>query len=291
MGDALYEALSPSIRTSRYASTRRSAALPTSCRTWCAGCWRTAPTPRSCTRSPTPACRSKIWSPIQSSSFPKPYVPTPRIPLPRDIYPDRKNSLGLDLARPRCARFPSPENHCRKAFPPPASTPRQVLDSALGRAAQSFESWSRVPRRERAAVLERAADMLEERMVDLVALIVREGGRTYADAVSEVREAADFCRYYASKQRAISSSTAARSRRREQRIATARPRRLRVHQPLELSALHLHRPGGRRACRGQCRHRQAGGADAADRFFSNEFVAPGRHSANAVIASQGMAKR
>src|SRR5207244_6471143 len=58
-------------------------------------------------------------------------------------------------------------------------------------------SWSRVPAAGRAAVLERAADLLEERMVDLVALIVREGGRTYADAVSEVREAADFCRYYA----------------------------------------------------------------------------------------------
>src|SRR5437660_6265385 len=36
-------------------------------------------------------------------------------------------------------------------------------------------------------------------MVDLVAIIVREGGSTYADAVSEVREAADFCRYYAAQ--------------------------------------------------------------------------------------------
>jgi RHH-type proline utilization regulon transcriptional repressor/proline dehydrogenase/delta 1-pyrroline-5-carboxylate dehydrogenase len=46
-------------------------------------------------------------------------------------------------------------------------------------------------------VLERAADALEARMLELVSLIVREGGRSYADAVSEVREAADFCRYYA----------------------------------------------------------------------------------------------
>jgi RHH-type proline utilization regulon transcriptional repressor/proline dehydrogenase/delta 1-pyrroline-5-carboxylate dehydrogenase len=50
---------------------------------------------------------------------------------------------------------------------------------------------------ERAAVLERAAARMEERMSELVSLIVREGGRTCADAVSEVREAADFCRYYA----------------------------------------------------------------------------------------------
>src|SRR5712691_3881566 len=129
--------------------------------------------------------------------LPEPYVPDPRIPLPRDIYPDRKNSLGLDLARRDVLDSLHQRIIAEKLSPPPASTPRQVLDSALGRAAQSFESWSRVPAAERAAVLERAADMLEERMVDLVALIVREGGRTYADAVSEVREAADFCRYYA----------------------------------------------------------------------------------------------
>ncbi len=131
--------------------------------------------------------------------LPEPYVPDPRIPLPRDIYPDRKNSLGLDLARRDVLDSLHQRIIAEKLSPPPASTPRQVLDSALGRAAQSFESWSRVPAAERAAVLERAADLLEERMVDLVALIVREGGRTYADAVSEVREAADFCRYYASQ--------------------------------------------------------------------------------------------
>jgi RHH-type proline utilization regulon transcriptional repressor/proline dehydrogenase/delta 1-pyrroline-5-carboxylate dehydrogenase len=54
-----------------------------------------------------------------------------------------------------------------------------------------------VPASERAAALERAAESMERRMLELVSLIVREGGRTYADAVSEVREAADFCRYYA----------------------------------------------------------------------------------------------
>jgi RHH-type transcriptional regulator, proline utilization regulon repressor / proline dehydrogenase / delta 1-pyrroline-5-carboxylate dehydrogenase len=131
--------------------------------------------------------------------LPEPYVPDPRIPLPRDLYPDRKNSLGLDLARRDVLDSLQQRIIAEKPSPAPASTPRQALDSAIGRAVQSFESWSRVPAAERAAVLERAADMLEERRVDLVALIVREGGRTYADAVSEVREAADFCRYYASQ--------------------------------------------------------------------------------------------
>ena len=130
--------------------------------------------------------------------LPEPYVPDPRIPLPRELYPDRKNSLGLDLARRDVLDSLHRRIAVEKLSPAPPSI---TLDSAIGRAAQSFESWSRVPAAERAAVLERAADLLEERMLDLVALIVREGGRTYADAVSEVREAADFCRYYALQSR------------------------------------------------------------------------------------------
>jgi len=133
-----------------------------------------------------------VADPIEQ--LPEPYVPDPRIPLPRDIYPDRKNSLGLDLARRDVLDSLHRKIAAEKLSPAPPSI---TLDSAIGRATQGFESWSRVPAAERAAVLERAADLLEERMVDLVALIVREGGRTYADAVSEVREAADFCRYYA----------------------------------------------------------------------------------------------
>ena len=130
--------------------------------------------------------------------LPEPYVPDPRIPLPRELYPDRKNSLGLDLARRDVLDSLHRRIAVEKLSPAPPSI---TLDSAIGRAAQSFESWSRVPAAERAAALERAADLLEERMLDLVALIVREGGRTYADAVSEVREAADFCRYYALQSR------------------------------------------------------------------------------------------
>jgi RHH-type proline utilization regulon transcriptional repressor/proline dehydrogenase/delta 1-pyrroline-5-carboxylate dehydrogenase len=133
--------------------------------------------------------------------LPEPYVPDPRIPLPRELYPDRKNSLGLDLARRDVLDSLHQRIIAEKLSPPPTSTPREALDSAIGRAVQGFESWSRVPAAERAAGLERAADLVEGHMVDLVALIVREGGRTYADAVSEVREAADFCRYYAFQSR------------------------------------------------------------------------------------------
>src|SRR5258706_178116 len=70
---------------------------------------------------------------------------------------------------------------------PVESTSPQELDFSLARAADAFEPWSRTPATKRAALLERAADLLEQRMVELVSLIVREGRRTYADSVSEVR--------------------------------------------------------------------------------------------------------
>ena len=72
---------------------------------------------------------------------------------------------------------------------------------AMSRAAAAFTAWSAVDARERAAVLERAADALQRRLPEFAALIVREGGRTQGDAVSEVREAIDFCRYYAAQAR------------------------------------------------------------------------------------------
>jgi RHH-type proline utilization regulon transcriptional repressor/proline dehydrogenase/delta 1-pyrroline-5-carboxylate dehydrogenase len=133
-------------------------------------------------------------------ALPEPYRPDPRIPLPRELYPDRLNSLGVDLARRDVLdalqlKIRSDAN-AERLEAVEVTTP-QELDFSLARAQAAFDSWSAVPAVERAAMLERAAARMEERMADLVSLIVREGGRTYADAVSEVREAADFCRYYA----------------------------------------------------------------------------------------------
>jgi RHH-type transcriptional regulator, proline utilization regulon repressor / proline dehydrogenase / delta 1-pyrroline-5-carboxylate dehydrogenase len=136
------------------------------------------------------------------AALPEPYVPDPRIPLPRDLYPDRKNSLGLDLAR---GDVLDSLHRTIEATTLTAIAPPPALNESVRRAASAFDSWSRVPAAERAAALERAADLLEAQMVELVSLIVREGGRTYADAVSEVREAADFCRYYALQARRLFS--------------------------------------------------------------------------------------
>jgi RHH-type proline utilization regulon transcriptional repressor/proline dehydrogenase/delta 1-pyrroline-5-carboxylate dehydrogenase len=131
------------------------------------------------------------------ASLPEPYEPDPRIRLPRDLYPDRKNSLGLDLSRQDVLADLRTRTLADRPLTPVDDTSPQELDFSIGRAADAFEAWSQSPASERAALLERAADLLEERMVELVSLIVREGGRTYNDAVAEVREAADFCRYYA----------------------------------------------------------------------------------------------
>ncbi len=140
------------------------------------------------------------------ASLPQPYQPDPRIPLPRDIYPDRKNSAGLDLADR--ATLDELETRTLAAEPLRAieDSTLQELDLGIERAAGAFEAWSQAPAGERAALLERAADRLEAAKLELVSLIVREGGRTYGDAVAEVREAADFCRYYALQARSRFSS-------------------------------------------------------------------------------------
>ena len=73
--------------------------------------------------------------------------------------------------------------------------------AAMAQAAAAFRPWTETAAVERAAMLDRAADAMQQRLPELAALIVREGGRTQGDAVSEVREAIDFCRYYAAQAR------------------------------------------------------------------------------------------
>ena len=151
------------------------------------------------------------------AKLPALYLPDPRIPLPRALYPGRANSLGIDLARrdelahleaatksdrdsarpgPNAQAVREPGNLRCVVGKLPQTVPAQ-LDAALDLATAAFEQWSIRPAAERAAILERAADAFEAQMRPLVSIVVREGGRTYGDAVAEVREAADFCRYYA----------------------------------------------------------------------------------------------
>jgi RHH-type proline utilization regulon transcriptional repressor/proline dehydrogenase/delta 1-pyrroline-5-carboxylate dehydrogenase len=159
--------------------------------------------------------------------------PHPRIPLPADLYgPERRNARGLDLTAPLMLARLSADmgNAAREPFQAApiiggserSGTSREVADpadrrrivgtvieagaaqtaEALLRAARAAPVWDETDAGARAGILERAADLMEERMPALMAIIVREGGRILPDALSEVREAVDFCRYYAGRARA-----------------------------------------------------------------------------------------
>jgi RHH-type proline utilization regulon transcriptional repressor/proline dehydrogenase/delta 1-pyrroline-5-carboxylate dehydrogenase len=162
-----------------------------------------------------------------------PAKPHPRIPLARDLYqPERLNSGGLDLNDPDSlaglsSALAEAQRHPWRAAPiiagveqtgaaepvfDPSDRRRRVgevvaagladLDRALARAVRNAPSWDRTPAGERAAILERAAELYENHRAELMVLIIREGGRTIPAALSEVREAVDYLRYYAVRARA-----------------------------------------------------------------------------------------
>jgi len=130
----------------------------------------------------------------------------PNIPLPRDLYmPERKNSRGIEFGE-RAALDALVSAIAAETTPAKGSvadaTPADAARAvALVRA--GFLRWSATPAEARAKILERAADLLEDRGAHFMALLQREGGKTLDDALSEVREAADFCRYYAAQGRRL----------------------------------------------------------------------------------------
>ncbi len=75
------------------------------------------------------------------------------------------------------------------------------VDAALGLAVAGQIEWDRTPADKRAVILNRAADLFEEQSAELLALCVAEAGKTVPDAISELREAVDFLRYYAAQAR------------------------------------------------------------------------------------------
>ena len=155
----------------------------------------------------------------------------PRIPLPRAMLGNRINSQGLLWSDPPRAdplladmrrsleqlslAAPIVGGETRVDLPVPVTDPSdrrrvigQVAQSsaadaklALDLAYAAQPSWDRLGGDGRGCVLECAADLFEENRASLMALIVREGGKTLPTAMSELREAADFLRYYASEAR------------------------------------------------------------------------------------------
>jgi RHH-type transcriptional regulator, proline utilization regulon repressor / proline dehydrogenase / delta 1-pyrroline-5-carboxylate dehydrogenase len=129
----------------------------------------------------------------------------PDIPLPADLYqPFRKNSRGIEFGE-RAAldklvadiAAERPPNMAIK----PAAQPQ--TEAAVAAARAGFFSWSTTTAAQRAVMLERAAELLEGRKARFIALLQSEGGKTLDDSLSEVREAIDFCRYYAAQGRKL----------------------------------------------------------------------------------------
>src|SRR5712671_380477 len=128
----------------------------------------------------------------------------PNIPLPRDLYrPQRQNSRGFEFGE-RAALNKLLAGVAAETMTARSSitdaTPAQA-NGTISAARDGFKSWSRRPADTRARLLEKAADLLERRAAHFIALLQREGGKTLDDALSEVREATDFCRYYAAEGR------------------------------------------------------------------------------------------
>ncbi|MGM4929130.1 bifunctional proline dehydrogenase/L-glutamate gamma-semialdehyde dehydrogenase PutA [Tardiphaga sp. 619_E2_N8_5] len=127
----------------------------------------------------------------------------PKIPLPADLYrPERTNSHGIEFGE----RAPLDELLAEIAASKPdmdevVDANAEQANAAVTTARAGFASWSHTPAHERAAILDNAADCLEQRRASFIALLQQEGGKTLDDALSEVREAIDFCRYYAARGR------------------------------------------------------------------------------------------
>ncbi|HSV50813.1 MAG TPA: L-glutamate gamma-semialdehyde dehydrogenase [Burkholderiaceae bacterium] len=125
--------------------------------------------------------------------------PEPSLPLPPMLYGEaRKNSQGVDLtvATMRAALLDAlPATSMPKMAEFDVKSAAEVFASSAG----SYTAWSRTPVAERAARLRRAADALERQSPKFCALLVKEAFKTWGDAVSEVREAVDFLRYYANE--------------------------------------------------------------------------------------------
>ena len=165
-------------------------------------------------------------------------APHPRIPLPGALFAalgeqSRANSQGLNLAHEqqlaslaaallhstRSAYLAAPPGVVLPASPAaeagwqPVRNPAELHDivghvreataeeatAAVVRAARTAPIWAGTPPASRADMLQRAADLLEQRSQSLLGLIMREAGKTLPNAIAEVREAVDFLRYYASQ--------------------------------------------------------------------------------------------
>jgi RHH-type transcriptional regulator, proline utilization regulon repressor / proline dehydrogenase / delta 1-pyrroline-5-carboxylate dehydrogenase len=153
----------------------------------------------------------------------------PQIPLPRDLYGvSRLNAMSFDLhnpsillklresmlpaakqqwtIRPLPLSLPITDSKPKTLWPPQRQdrslgvihcADRQTVEAAYDLAMTGYETWSACSINDRAACFLRAADALEKRLPEFMAIAILEAGKVWQDALDEVREAIDFLRYYA----------------------------------------------------------------------------------------------
>ena len=156
----------------------------------------------------------------------------PRLPVPPALYADRRNSRGIDLGNPPEVETLRKQLSARRPAKPtagpivngmllpgathPVTNPadrRDIVGStrdavpeeivkAFDAGAAAQPAWNLKGGEARAAMLDKASDLLEASRADFHELLVREAGKSISDAIAEVREAVDFCRYYAVQARA-----------------------------------------------------------------------------------------
>ncbi|TDO97481.1 bifunctional proline dehydrogenase/L-glutamate gamma-semialdehyde dehydrogenase PutA [Marinomonas balearica] len=158
----------------------------------------------------------------------------PHIKLPIDLFENRKNSCGPNIEiesewipfkakidafmgqRTQWRAFPivgglnsetsdthiinSPYDHSQNTGRIDWAN-KNVVTCAIDKAEAAFPEWNTKPASERAMCLDKMADLMEENYPELMALCHREAGKTIQDSIDEVREAVDFCRYYAQEAR------------------------------------------------------------------------------------------
>lgn len=172
-----------------------------------------------------------IVDPVARMSSVKP-VRHPSIALPKSlVLPDRRLAAGIDLSHPHDlsalqhelaeeearewqsmplisgAPQGKPEHEIRdpsdrsKLVGRAAFSSTEWIEAAVGAAAEAQPSWDKAGGNARAAMLEKAALLIEKERAALISLLIREAGKTVGDAVGELRETVDYCRYYASEAR------------------------------------------------------------------------------------------
>ncbi len=165
---------------------------------------------------------------LLANPFEKSKINESKIPLPKDIYgKSRKNSLGNNIANLYELETLNSglEKYTDKVWEAasiingkekkereqdiynPADLKELVgtwgmcgqgdIDDAMEFAKEGFKIWSNTDVNHRAKVLEKFAELIESRREEFISLAMREAGKTLADAISEVREAVDYTRYYA----------------------------------------------------------------------------------------------